>query len=401
MAPWIFEPFVQPATPAPPSAGRLYWGENVRPAFTAPRYVDYLPEMEQSVSLEACIDFAARVLRETNALAQQAKPDAAWDSRTRERYESGRQVRRAIAGNEATPLEFAYWTYDTTPADAPFGSACRVEWSSTGTAAAPADSRASVAGAVSRQHNGKMTQCMYPRHSPNCMQPKFSGGIDATPGVCSGLALRDGLGDACRAWYDALPALAGEANQTTVTNQVCPRASWNLAECVCMDRVYDEAYKAAAERGLNGGQPDVCWWMPCKIEDAAVRVLPAMAAARAGSGACALTFCGNLLQTGGENNNFLEKVQNNVSCTSTTTNNTGGGGDAGGTAPPATTAAATVAPLTVADAVQQAAQDAATSSSTMTYVIVGAVALLLFVLALLAYALFGGSAAPAAAPAAA
>lgn len=384
MAPWVFDAAVWPSTDSPPIAGHLYWGENIQSTANGTgKYVPYISDYSDSKSMEECVTFASSLLTSTNTITQQVRADTQWDSRTVTRYNTGRAVRKALMGSEVTPLENAYWTYDSTPDDALYGATCHVFWDSRGTTKG---NNTSVSGVVTREHNGKKTQCLYPRYSPNCMGVKSKGASAGKPDVCSGLNLLDGLGDSCRSWFDKLPDINAETNKTTIVNVLCSELDWELQECVCMNRTEDTLFKKMNSTGTFSNSPAMCWWLPCKNDDPAVRVTPAMQEARQGN-TCPQTFCGNSISfIDSSDVNLLDQFTNNVQCTSNTTNN--GSAPGSNSNPVNDTVTSSPAPTSLSsDSFNQAlnAFNNENGSNIMMYVIIAGIALVFFVLALLAY----------------
>ncbi len=311
MPEWVFEKAVSSSTHSAPMEGRIYWGKNIKPTETDPRYVSYENESDRSAAgpetVESCVEFARWLLWHTNNLVLQNNPDPTWNALTRTRYDQGRIIRKKLVGNEITPLEEAFWTYDNTPGDNAFGAACSVTWGSTGTT----DDRDNVSGVVTRLHNGRKTQCLYPRYSGKCYAIKSTKIGDLKPNVCTAFNLDDALGDACRAWYDTLPEEMGPTNQATISGSICSNMNWDLDECICLNRNLDPQFALAKTSTLSAAS-DECWWLPCKTDDPAVRVLPAMAKGRRG---CPVTFCGNVFQLSNSTGNVITKEKtSNVNC---------------------------------------------------------------------------------------
>ena len=362
MSQWVFEKAVTAPTHAPPTEGRIYRGKNIKPEETDNNFIRYENEIDSEntdpETVESCIEFARKILEQTNKLVLQDKPDPKWTSKTRTRYDQGRIIRKKLMGSEITPLEEAYWTFDSTPGDNAFGAACSVTWGSTGTT----DDKDNVSGVVTRLHNGRKTQCLYPRYSNKCYPIKSAKKGALKPNVCTGLNLDDWLGDACRAWYDTLPEEVGVTNQTTISSSICTNLDWDLDECVCLNRNLDPTFTLSKTSTLSAAA-DECWWLPCKNDDPAVRIVPAMIKGRRG---CPVSFCGNNTQIINADQNVITKeTSSNVICTT----NTGGGSNGSDVVKSGTTS-----PILNSTQEQDddlTATDSSGGMSTMTWVFIG------------------------------
>ena len=318
MSSWVFDKAVSASTRSAPTDGRLYWGKNIKPTETDTHYVSYENESDRSATgpetVESCAEFARWILEHTNNLVLQNNPDPTWNALTRTRYDQGKIIRKKLVGNEITPLEMAYWTFDNTSEDNAFGAACSVAWGSTGTT----DDRDNVSGVVTRLHNGRKTQCLYPRYSDKCYAIKSAKKGALKPNLCTAFNLDNALGDACRAWYDTLPEEVGPTNQTNISGSICTNTDWDLDECLCLNRNLDPGFALAKTSTLSAAS-DECWWLPCKNDDPAMRIVPAMARGRRG---CPVTFCGNVTQVIDSISTVLAReTEQNVNCVANTSNN--------------------------------------------------------------------------------
>lgn len=303
MSKWI-DTEVPRVTRECPLPGVVYWG-NVNP----PRVgdTDYSPDIIESFdasSLEDCAYKALLTVETTNEMAKNNSPLQVWTDEEKGLYERARRVRQVLHRKPDAEIKRAFFTYDSTPVDARNRKACHVVWACSGISQSMEES---VSGVVGVDRDGMSAICTTPFYSSECYVNKIDG---KAPEQCTALAMKNNLGEKCRAWYSSLPQSTGSPSQATVSLAICDNYP-NIRECMCLSRHLDEKFNRY-NKGYFGAVSDVCWWQPCKLSGFDRRITPEMDEAR---NKCASNFCGNFISAiDSQDVNFLSEMKQVVNC---------------------------------------------------------------------------------------